>query len=166
MSDEPRGWATVEYLTVDQFGALGFATTSGDDLDDAGERGNASQRILHGRVSAALHRLNPALPHEVCEQVVRTLSRPPHPTLIQNNRWFHTLLTDGVEVEYRDPISGETRSGRARLIDFENLRKNDLLVVRQLSVAGPSGKVIRPYLTVFLNGLPIARAAVRRRWRR
>ena len=28
--------------------------------------------------------------------------------------------------------------------------------MRQLTVAGPSGKVIRPDLTVFLNGLPIA----------
>ena len=28
--------------------------------------------------------------------------------------------------------------------------------MRQLSVASPSGKVIRPDLTVFLNGLPLA----------
>ena len=90
------------------------------------------------------------------EEVVRILSRPPHPTLIQNNRWFHALLTDGVEVEYRDAKSGETRGGRARLVDFDNPAANDLLVVRQLSVAGASGKIIRPDLTVFLNGLPIA----------
>ena len=24
---------------------------------------------------------------------MRILSRPPHPTLIQNNRWFHGLIT-------------------------------------------------------------------------
>ena len=28
-------------------------------------------------------------------------------------------------------------------------------MVRQLTVAGVSGKVIRPDLTVFLNGLPV-----------
>jgi type I restriction enzyme R subunit len=84
------------------------------------------------------------------------LSRPPYPTLIQNNRWFHVLLTDGVEIEYRDGTSGETRGGRARLVDFENPGANDLLVVRQLTITGPSGKTIRPDLTVFLNGLPIA----------
>jgi len=84
------------------------------------------------------------------------LTRPPHPTLIQNNRWFHRLLLDGVELEYRDPKSGETRGGRARLVDFEHPEKNDLLVVRQLSVEGASGKIIRPDLTVFLNGLPVA----------
>ena len=87
---------------------------------------------------------------------MRILSRPPHPTLIQNNRWFHALLTDGVEVEYRDATSGETRGGRARLVDFDNPAANDLLVVRQLTVAGASGKIIRPDLTVFLNGLPVA----------
>ena len=147
---------TVEYLTGDRFGELGYAITGGAALDAAGERTDASQCILQGRVGAALHRLNPSLPHEVIEQVVRSLSRPPHPTLIQNNRWFHTLLTDGVEMEYRDPASGETRGGRARLIDFDDPRQNDLLVVRQLTVIGTSGKSIRPDLTVFLNGLPIA----------
>ena len=108
------------------------------------------------RLGAAIHRLNPKLPHETREQVIRTLSRPPHPTLIQNNRWFYTLLTDGVEVEYKDADTSETRGGRARLIDFENPHNNDLLVIRQLAVVGPSGKLIRPDLTVFLNGLPIA----------
>ena len=87
---------------------------------------------------------------------MRILSRPPHPTLIQNNRWFHGLLTDGVEIEYRDAKSGETRGGRARLVDYDNPTVNDLLVVRQLTVAEASGKVIRPDLTVFLNGLPVA----------
>ena len=88
--------------------------------------------------------------------MVRILSRPPHPTLIQNNFWFHSLLTDGVEVQYREVESGETRGGRARLVDFGNPGANDLLVVRQLTATGVSGKVIRPDLTVFLNGLPVA----------
>ncbi|WP_024906123.1 type I restriction endonuclease subunit R [Robbsia andropogonis] len=146
----------VEDVATAYFGALGFVTKSGADLDKAGERGDASHCILQGRLSAALHRLNSTLPHEACEQAIRVLSRYPHPTLIQNNRWFHTLLTDGVEVEYRDGASGEIRGGRARLVDFESPHQNDLMVVRQLTVTTPSGKAIRPDLTVFLNGLPVA----------
>lgn len=146
----------VENVASVYFSAVGIPTKRGAEVDDAGERADYSGFILEGRLGAALHRINPALPHEECEQVVRTISRPPHPTLIQNNRWFHTLLTDGVEVEYRDAANGETRGGRARLIDFENPRNNDLLVVRQLIVAGPTGKPVRPDLLVFLNGLPIA----------
>ena len=150
----------VEDVAAVYFGAIGAATKRGVEIDDAGERGDATQVMLKGRLGAALHRLNPDLPHDAVEEVVRILSRPPHPTLIQNNRWFHALLTDGVEIEYRNAklgrSDGELRGGRARLIDFDNLAANELLVVRQLSVAAASGKIIRPDLTVFLNGLPIA----------
>ena len=145
----------VEDLTSLHFRETGVAVTRGVEIDDAGERGDVAQVVLPGRLGSALRRLNPDLPHDTVEEVVRILSRPRHPTLIQNNRWFHALLTDGVEIEYRDPKSGETRGGRARPIDFDNPTANDLLVVRQLSVAGPSGKIIRPDLILFLNGLPI-----------
>lgn len=146
----------VEEVALAFFQESGLSTRLGTELDDAGERASATQCVLSGRLSAALHRLNPALSHDAVEQVVRTLSHPPQPTLIQNNRWFHSLLLDGVEVEYRDAKTGETRGGRARLVDFENPRQNDWLVVRQLTVTGPSGKHIRPDLVVLLNGLPLA----------
>jgi type I restriction enzyme R subunit len=139
--------------------SLGYGLSNGPELapDQPGsDRATYAEVILSGRLHRSLARLNPGLSRSEVEDVVRILSRPPHPTLIQNNRWFHALLTDGVEVEYRDAKSGETRGGRARLIDFDNPAANDLLVVRQLSVAGPSGQVIRPDLTVFLNGLPVA----------
>ncbi len=112
--------------------------------------------VLTTILSGVVRRLNRNLPHDTIEGIVRMLSRPPHPTLIQNNRWFHALVTDGVEIEYQESNSGEMRGGRARLVDFDNPAANDLLVLRQLSVAGASGKIIRPDLTVFLNGLPVA----------
>ena len=146
----------VEDVAAVYFGAIGAASKRGVEVDDSGERGDATEVVLKGRLSAALHRLNTDLPHDTVEEVVRILSRPPHPTLIQNNRWLHGLLTHGVEIEYRDATSGETRGGRARLVDYDNRTVNELLMVRQLTVAGASGKVIRPDLTVFLNGLPVA----------
>ena len=145
----------VEDVASVSFGTLDISTRRGVEIDDAGERDDAAQCILQGRLAAVLDRINPVLPHATIEEVVRVLSRPPHPTLIQNNRWFHTLLTDGVEVEYPDAASGEMRGGRARVVDFENPGANDLVVVRQLTVTGPSGTRIRPDLTVFLNGLPV-----------
>ena len=146
----------VEDVASVYFGAIGALVKRGVEIDDAGERSSATEVLLKGRLAAVLHRLNPDLPHDAVEEVVRLLSRPPHPAPIQNNRWFHAQLTDGVEVEYRDARSGETRGGRARLIAFDEPAANQLLVVRQLSVAGASGKLIRPDLTVFLNGLPVA----------
>ena len=146
----------VEDVAAVYFEAIGAASKRGIEVDDSGERGDATEVVLKGRLSAALHRLNADLSHDTVEEVVRVLSRPPHATLTLNNRWFHGLLTDGVEIEYRDTRSGETRGGRARVIDFDNWAANELVVVRQLTVAGASGKVIRPDLTVFLNGLPVA----------
>lgn len=146
----------VELGAMGWFQSFGCGLRHGPEIDDTGERPDAAHIMLQGRLREALCRLNPALPRDVCEQVVRTLAHAPYPTLVQNNRWFHTRLTDGVEVEYRDQASGEIRGGRAKLVDFEDPLKNDLLVVRQLTVLGPSGKHIRPDLTVFLNGMPIA----------
>lgn len=146
----------VEDVAAVYFGTVDAAVKRGVEIDDAGERADANQCVLKGRLAFALHRLNPDLPHDTLEGVARTLARPPHPTLVQNNRWFHGLLTDGVAVEYRDTKSGETRGGRARFIDFDKPEANDWLVVRQLTVASPAGQLIRPDLVMFLNGLPIA----------
>lgn len=146
----------IEDVASMYFTAAGVVTKRGVEVDDAGERTDYTGSILEGRLGTALQRINPTLPYAACEQVVRIVSRPPHPTLVQNNRWFHELLTDGLEVEYRDDLVGETRGGRARLVDFENPHNNDVLIVRQLSVTGPSGKPVRPDLLVFLNGFPIA----------
>lgn len=146
---------TAELAASAWFESLRIRVLDAADIEN--DYGFGPGRFMLGTVlSAAIKSLNPLIPDTALDTVSRVVSRPPHPTLIQNNRWFHGLLTDGVEVEYRDPKSGETRGGRARLVDFEHPEKNDLLVVRQLTVAGPSGKVIRPDLTVFLNGLPIA----------
>ena len=155
----PLDEALVEESVAAQYAAAGVVVRRGADIDDAGERADLIRVLLEGRLAAALHRLNPQVPHDEVEQVVRTLSRPPHPTLIQNNRWFHRQLVDGVEVTYRDAATQEMRGGRAKLIDFDDPSKNDLLVVRQLVIVGQSGgagKTIRPDLTVFLNGMPIA----------
>jgi type I restriction enzyme R subunit len=146
----------VEVLTSGQFETIGAVARHGIEIDDQGERGDATEVVLRGRLTSALQRLNPGLPHDTVEEVVRIVSRPPHPTLVQNNRWFHSQLTDGVEVEYRDTTNRETRGGRARLVDFDNPEANELLVVRQLIISGASGRSIRPDLTVFLNGLPVA----------
>ena len=145
---------TAELAAAAWFESVRIPVMSASELTEEPQFGPGSV-ILTTVLSGVLRRLNSDLPHDSIEEVVRILSRPPHPTLIQNNRWFHTLLTNGVEIEYQESNSGETRGDRARLVDFDNPAANNLLVLRQLSVAGASDKVIRPDLTVFLNGLPV-----------
>lgn len=149
----------VEHEALARFRERGYDLRHGPELGpDAAraERNSFESVILHARAAVALARLNPGVSVATIEQIVKLIGRPPEPSPVQNNRWLHTLLVEGVEVEYKDAATGETRGGRARLLDFEHPENNDLLVVRQLTVIGPSGKHIRPDLTVFLNGLPIA----------
>ncbi|HSO83668.1 type I restriction endonuclease subunit R [Thiocapsa sp.] len=145
---------TAELAASAWFEAVPVRVLLAKDLDDDHDAGHVS--ILGTVLNGAVRRLNPGLPQETIEGVMRTLAHPPHPTLVQNNRWFHSQLTNGVEVEYGDTVSGETRGGRARLVDFDDPLANDILVVRQLTVTGSCGKTIRLDLVVFLNGLPIA----------
>jgi type I restriction enzyme R subunit len=145
----------VEDIAGVYFGVLGIKCARGYELDDADDRANILAVILSDCCKSALCKLNPHLPTEIVDAAVASLSRPPHPTLIENNRHFHSLLTDGVPVEYKDAETGETRGGRARVIDFDNPANNDFLVVRQLTVQGPSGKTIRPDLILYVNGLPL-----------
>lgn len=148
----------LESMACDIFTRIGFAVSAVRDAEGQGVRRQTDvwQIVLTDRLTEAVRRINNALPEAIVTEVVRRVLAAPHADLRQNNRWFHTLLTDGVEVEYRDPTSGETRGGRAGLINFDSPRQNDLLVARQLTLTGPSGKSIRPDLTVFLNGLPIS----------
>lgn len=147
--------AMVEEFAISQFGTGNVPTLGGAYLDETGERSTASAVVLSTRAKSAVRKFNPHLPGDTIDTVVASLSRPPHPTLIENNRHFHGLLTDGVPVEYKDAKTGEMRGGRARVIDFDNPTNNDFLVVRQLTIQGPRGKTIRPDLILYVNGLPL-----------
>ena len=141
--------SAVDQATAEWLKTLGYSVLVGTEWASDRPRGHRES------MSRAIKKLNPNLPDSIIDVVASLLSRQPHPTLIENNRHFHALLTDGVPVEYKDAKTGETRGGRARLIDFDNPANNDFLVVRQLTIQGPSGKTIRPDLILYVNGLPL-----------
>jgi type I restriction enzyme R subunit len=76
------------------------------------------------------------------------------PTLLENNRRFHRLLCDGVEIEVSRE-AGEVRGERLRLFDFDGPGENDWLVVNQFTIVENQANR-RPDLVVFVNGLPLA----------
>ncbi|MBG5213821.1 type I restriction endonuclease subunit R [Pseudomonas aeruginosa] len=146
----------IEEESAKIFSRLGIPCELAPSLDfDNHERPDLNSGVLPRRLIDRVQSINPHLPQSICAEVALGAGRPPHPTLVENNRWFHDLLTNGVRVEYKDAITGETRGGQARLIDFDNPTNNDFLVVRQLTVAGANGKSIRPDLVLYVNGLPL-----------
>jgi type I restriction enzyme R subunit len=147
----------VEQAALGWFEAVGYDIARGADISPGAEyplRESYEDIVLLPRLKAALRKLNPDLPEDAIVQAATTVSRPPEPTLEQNNGWFHRLLTDGVPVEYRTP-EGETRGDKAKLFDRHVMSANDFLVVRQLTIKNGE-HTRRPDLIVFLNGLPVA----------
>ena len=119
------------------------------------ERTSYSDVILEKRVRAALSNINPAIPQEAIEDAYRKLTRTIHesPLPAANNHRFHRMLTDGVDVEYKEG-TGRIVGDKVWLVDFNSPDNNDWLAVNQFTVTeGNSNR--RPDVIVFVNGLPL-----------
>ncbi len=148
--------ATVEEAGLGWFGGLDYETKFGTEIapdGPAAERRNFADVLLIGRLKGALARINPHLPADVLEDVVRKLERSEMPSLVEENRRIHRMIVDGVDVEVaRD--DGTIAGDKAWLIDFENPDANDWLAVNQFTVI-ENGNNRRPDVVVFVNGLPL-----------
>ena len=146
----------IEKAALDWFAELGYTVRHGPDIapgaSDA-ERFTYSDVVLTHRLRDAVARLNPHIPAEAQEEAIRKVLHPDSSALVQNNRTFHLMLVDGIEIEYRQP-DGTIRGERVRLVDFENPENNDWLAVNQFTVVEHSER--RPDIILFINGLPVA----------
>ena len=149
--------STIEEAVLVWFQELGFDVAHGPEIapsEPGSERDSFGDVVLVGRLRDAISRLNPGIPAEGLDEALRKVLRPESPSLIANNRTFHAMLRDGVEVEYRRP-DGSIGGDHVRLLDAEQLEANDWLVVNQFTVK--EGQAHRRLdVVVFVNGLPLA----------
>ncbi len=135
---------------------LGYSILFGGDIapeEHNAEREDYGEVALAGRLKAALKRINPGIPAEALEDAFRKITRPTSPSLVGNNRAFHKMLADGIEVEYRQ--DGRIKGDKAWMIDFENPENNNWLAVNQFTVV-ENHINRRPDIVIFVNGLPLA----------
>ena len=95
--------AAVEQALLDQLRGLGYAIASDDTIGPDGsapERDSHDVVILQKRLEAAVLRLNPQLPPEARVDATRKLTQSVFPSLLEENRRIHALLTEGADVEY------------------------------------------------------------------
>ena len=92
----------VEEAALEWLAGLGYAVLYGPDISPDGsrpERGSYDQVLLTVRLREALARLNPHLPAELLEEVLRKVQQTEIPSLIEENRRLHRYLIEGVPVE-------------------------------------------------------------------
>jgi len=146
----------LEQLAIQWFQDTGWSFANGADLAPEGatpERVDFRTVVLKVRLAAEVRKLNPKLPSAAVEEVVHIIGTPVETSLSRNNRAFHRLLMDGLRVEFTN-AQGEKETDHAQLIDFQNPKRNDFLVVNQFTVTGTK-KPRRPDLVAFVNGLPL-----------
>ncbi|STQ89131.1 type I restriction endonuclease subunit R [Iodobacter fluviatilis] len=158
----------------------GYRHLCGYDIAPDGitpERADYVQPVLIERLRSAISRLNPQIPLVAQTDAVQQVLDLGIPSLLSANRYFHSLLVNGVPVQYQK--DGETRGDFVRLIDWGGDEK-DAPSPRALSLAGRGGQAApvaraglneflavnqytlkgakhtrRPDIILFVNGLPL-----------
>jgi type I restriction enzyme R subunit len=119
------------------------------------KRETSAEVLLLNRLSTALEQLNPKLSAAGISAAVDEISRDRSAmTAAAANREIYTLLKEGVQVSVPDPERGGQKTDRVRVIDWDDPRSNDFLLVSQMTITGPL-YTCRPDLIGFVNGLPL-----------
>lgn len=147
----------VEEAALSWLSDLGYNIEHGAAIapgESKAERDDYHDVVLGRRLRETLERLNPDLPPDLLEEAFRKLTRTESPSLIQNNRAFHRMLTEGITVEQRRN-DGSIGGVQVRLVDFDEPDDNDWLAVNQLTVVEGQHER-RADVVIFVNGLPLA----------
>lgn len=148
--------STIEEYVIELLHHQGweYLAPEAQELERAfsGAETDLSQVILKNRLRDAIDKLNPDLKPEAKEQAFKIVVNLPSQNLVDNNELFHTLLTDGIEVEVMgtEGIKGE----KVRLVDFENTEENEFVACNQFTVIENNINK-RPDVILFVNGLPL-----------
>lgn len=147
--------SAVEEMAIEELQNLGYTYISGVDLaPDANnpERSSYADVLLVGRLQTAMTRLNPKIPSEAVKGASRKLSRIATSNMLSDNEEFHSMLVEGVPVEYR--MNGDIKGDFVRVVDFENPLNNEFLVVNQYTIVQNNNSK-RPDVLLFINGIPL-----------
>ena len=145
----------IEQVALDILADLGYEAVFGPDIAPDGERperASYGQVVLLDRLRSAIDKFNPNIPAEAKEEAIKQVLRSESPDLIINNRRFHKMLVNGIDVEYRK--EGRIVGDKVWLIDFNEPKNNEFLAVNQFTVI-ENNHNRRPDIVLFINGLPL-----------
>ncbi|MBP2028759.1 type I restriction enzyme R subunit [Acetoanaerobium pronyense] len=146
----------LEEAAIEILQSLGYEYVFGPDISLGGdyeERLDYREVVLSSRVKDALFRINKGIPAEALEEAYRRIITFNSPMLEENNRSFHRLLTEGIDVSFAE--DGNIRTKNVQIVDFseEGMKNNEFLVVNQFTIIENEER--RPDLIIFINGIPL-----------
>src|SRR5690554_2530716 len=146
---------SIEQSLIDQLIGQGYTYYNGTDISPIGEnpqRENFNSVLLENQFKESLATLNPTLPESARLEVYQKVINLGTEDIMENNERFHTLLTNGVTVEYTK--DGRTKGINVKLLDVQNPENKNFWVVNQL-VVKESNNEIRFDVVIYVNGLPL-----------
>ncbi len=146
---------TIEQSFIEQLISQGYTYYNGTEISPISnnpQRESFSSVILEQHFKNSLKKLNPTLPESARVEAYQKVINLGTEDIMENNERFHTLLTNGVTVEYNK--DGRTKGINVKLLDVENPENNNFWVVNQLVVKENNNEK-RFDVVIFINGLPL-----------
>ncbi len=137
---------TLEQAIISELRDKGYEYLYGPDIER-----DYHEVILRDCFSDSIMKINPDITEEIIAETYKAIKNLGLLKLEDLNASFHKLLIEGVPVPYQK--DGESRTYTVRLIDFENVDKNDFKVINQYTIIEYKNK--RPDLLIFINGIPV-----------
>ena len=146
---------SIEQSFIQQLVGQGYTYYDATDISpvsDNPQRLNYGSVILEQHFKDSIKKLNPTLPESARSEAYQKVMNLGTEDLMENNERFHTLLTNGVTVEFTK--EGRTKGINVRLLDVENPDNNSFWAVNQLVVKENNNEK-RFDVVIYVNGLPL-----------
>ena len=146
---------TIELTLIDQLVEQGYTYHNGTDLSPIGtnpQRESFASVVLENHFKASLQKLNPTLPESALTEAYNKVLNLGTEDIMENNERFHTLLTNGVTVEFTK--DNNTKGINVALLDVINPENNSFWVVNQLVIKENNNEK-RFDVVIYINGLPL-----------
>ena len=119
----------IEQSLIDQLVSQGYTYFNGTAISPIGEnpqRESFSSVLLENHFKDSLKKLNPTLPESARLEAYQKVINLGTEDIMENNERFHTLLTNGIIVEYTK--EGRTKGINVNLLDVTNPENNNNLI--------------------------------------
>ena len=124
-----------------------------DDLNDGTGRASKRECVLPGIMLSSLKRINPTIPQEKIQEIVKSLRQDFTGTdLVDTNYKLYRQIRNKIKITLRR--DGKEDFDFVRLIDFDHPENNTFTAVSQMWI---KGRVYyrRPDILIFVNGMPL-----------